>query len=264
MKSESGKNLIFAHRGASAEAMENTRTAFNRALTYAIDGIETDVQLSRDNVAVLWHDRCLNRIGLPDKHIDDFDYAQLKTMPFPQTDREGIMTLKTFFSDYRQRCRLLIEIKNRDWESVSRHEKKMQLTLELATPPDERIMVSSFNLPSLVYAYQLNPRVQLTYNLDDHHSARDVQQALYGNPFLSGFCLPITLLDPALVAMLRKAKKCIAVYTCNTEADIQKALQLGVDILISDVPDKALRLRNAMQNDTVACRTPHERPMNGE
>jgi hypothetical protein len=44
--------LIFAHRGANKEAAENTRTAFDRALEYAIDGIETDVQLSRrDEVA---------------------------------------------------------------------------------------------------------------------------------------------------------------------------------------------------------------------
>lgn len=244
IKPESGKCLIFAHRGASAEAMENTRAAFDRALAYAIDGIETDVQLSRDAVAVLWHDRYLNRIGFPDKRIDDFDYAQLKTLPFPQTGGEGIMTLKTFLDDYRRRCRLLIEIKNRDWEPVSRHEKKMQLTLALAAPPDECIMISSFNLPSLVYAHRLNPRAQLIYNLDDHHSARDVQQALNENPFLSGFCLPIALPDPALLALLRKQHKYVAVYTCNTEADIQKALRLGVDILISDVPDRAIRLRD--------------------
>lgn len=118
-----GRCLIFAHRGASAEAMENTRLAFDKALHYAIDGIETDIQLSRDEVAVLWHDRFLDKIGKPDKHIDDFDYVQLKTLNFPQTDSEGIMTFKTFLNDYRKRCRLLIEVKNRDWEPVSRHEK---------------------------------------------------------------------------------------------------------------------------------------------
>ncbi len=242
-----GMSLIFAHRGASTEAMENTRPAFDRALNYAIDGIETDVQLSRDDVAVLWHDCFLDRIDLPDKHIDNFDYAQLKTLHFPQTGSEGLMTLQAFLNDYRQRCRLLIEIKNRDGEPVSRHEKKMQLTLDLIASPDERIMVSSFNLQNLVYANQLNPRVQLVYNLDDHHSARDVQQTLTGNPFLSGFCLPIALLDQALADMLRAQSKYIAVYTCNTETDIRKALQLSVDILISDVPDKALQLRSTMQ-----------------
>ena len=114
------QSLIFAHRGANKEAAENTRSAFDRSLTYAIDGIETDVQLSRDEVAVLWHDRFLNKVGLPDKHIDDFDYAQLRAMNFaahfsPKAAPEGIMTLKEFLGAYRKRCRLLLEIKNREW-----------------------------------------------------------------------------------------------------------------------------------------------------
>jgi len=238
-----GKTLVFAHRGASSETMENTRSAFDRALNYAIDGIETDVQLSRDEVAVLWHDRYLDKIGLPDKHIDDFDYAQLKTMDFPQTGSEGIMTLGMFLNDYRQRCRLLIEIKNREWEPVARHNKKMQLTFDHVAPPDDGIMMSSFDLPGLVYANQLNAQAQLVYNLDDHHTAHDIQQTLTEQPFLYGHCLPIALIDRSLVDLLRANDKCIAVYTCNSDADIQKALDLGVDILISDLPDKALQMR---------------------
>ena len=233
--------------GPARQRRENTRPAFDRALHIAADGIETDVQLSCDNVTVLWHDRYLNKIGLPDMHIDDYDYAQLKTLDFPQTGSEGIMTLKTFLHDYRSRCRLLIEIKNRDWEPVSRHEMKMRQTCELIAAPDDHIMVSSFNLPSLDYVHQLNPHIQLVYNLDDHHTHRDVQNALSENPFLFGYCLPIALLDETLTELLRAHGKCIAAYTCNSDADIRKALQLGVDILISDVPDKALQLRSSMQ-----------------
>ena len=43
--------------------MENTREAFDKALHYAIDGIETDVQLTRDEIPVLWHDRFLDKSG---------------------------------------------------------------------------------------------------------------------------------------------------------------------------------------------------------
>jgi glycerophosphoryl diester phosphodiesterase len=119
------KTLIFAHRGANREAAENTRSAFDKALEYPIDGIETDVQLSRDEVAVLWHDRFLGKVGFPLKHIDDFDHAQLQAMNFAAhfssgAQPEGIMSLKEFLGAYRKRCRLLLEIKNRDWEQVSR------------------------------------------------------------------------------------------------------------------------------------------------
>ena len=78
------KAMIFAHRGANREAAENTRSAFDKALCLPIDGMETDVQLTRNEVAVLWHDRFLNKVGLPDKHVDDFDDAQLLALNFAE------------------------------------------------------------------------------------------------------------------------------------------------------------------------------------
>lgn len=239
--------LIFAHRGASTEAMENTRSAFDKALHYAIDGIETDVQLSRDEVTVLWHDPFLDRIGLAHKHIDDFDYAQLKKLNFPQTGNEGIMTLQSFLNNYRQRCRLLIEVKNHDWEPINRHEKKMQQTLDLlGHDTNNHIIVSSFNLPSLAYAHQHSPLFPLVYNLENHHTFLDIQQALSNHSFLFGFCLPIAKLDSRRVNLLRSQNKCIIVYTCNSDEEIHKALQLEVDILISDVPHNALQIRDTI------------------
>jgi glycerophosphoryl diester phosphodiesterase len=54
--------LIFAHRGASAEAPENTLAAFRRALALKVDGIELDVHLTRDGVPVVFHDLDLRRL----------------------------------------------------------------------------------------------------------------------------------------------------------------------------------------------------------
>lgn len=239
------KCQVFAHRGANREAMENTRSAFDKALRYAVDGIETDVQLSRDEVAVLWHDRFLNKIGLNDKHIDDFDYAQLKAMINPTSSDEGIMTLSGFLTDYRMRCRLLVEIKNRDWEPIARHQMKMRQTLDLIGENQNRhILISSFNLASLVYANRYRPDFPLIYNFENDQTIDDARSVLNAHRFLYGLCLPIAGTDPAIVGLLRDQGKCIGVYTCNSDAEIDQALQLGVDILISDVPDKALMLRD--------------------
>lgn len=243
---------IFAHRGANKEAAENTRTAFDRALIYAIDGMETDIQLSRDEVAVLWHDRFLNKLpGLADKHIDDFDYAQLRMMDFAGhfgagVQPEGIMSLQDYLAAYRKRCRLLLEIKNRDWEVRARHEIKVRQTLDMvgATSGDE-ILVSSFDLDSLVYAQQYRPGFPLVYNFEPYQTFADAERVLREQPFLHGLCLPIELLDDDFVGLLRGQGKSIAVYTCNSDEEINKALNLGVDILISDLPQKALQMRGA-------------------
>ena len=249
------KSLIFAHRGSNREAAENTRSAFDKALEYPIDGIETDVQLSRDEVAVLWHDRFLGKVGLPTRRIDDFDHAQLRAMNFTahfssDAKPEGIMSLKEFLDAYRKRCRLLLEIKNRDWELTSRHEIKVRQTLEMAktlntgAAQGDAIMVSSFNLASLVYARHCSPGFPLIYNFEADQTFADAQRVLAEQSFLHGLCLPIQSLDEAFVKLLRNHDKCVAVYTCNSETEINKALELGVDILISDVPQKALQMRD--------------------
>ena len=54
--------LVIAHRGASAEKPENTLAAFRRALALKVDAIELDVQVTRDGVAVVFHDESLRRL----------------------------------------------------------------------------------------------------------------------------------------------------------------------------------------------------------
>jgi glycerophosphoryl diester phosphodiesterase len=160
---------------------------------------------------------------------------------------EGIMSLKDFLAAYRARCRLLLEIKNRDWEEVARHEAKVRQTLELAgAAADEHILVSSFDLNSLVYAHGCAPDFPLVFNLEAEHGADFAHGALVAHPFLHGLCVHIDTLDEAMVGAVRETGKRIAVYTCNSDEEIGRALALGVDILISDVPQKVLQMRQSL------------------
>lgn len=243
------KSQIFAHRGVSREAAENTRAAFDSALKYPIDGMETDVQLSRDGVAVLWHDRFLGKLGLPAKRIDDFDYGELLGMSFVADHdgaRQQVMGLQDFLTAYRGRCRLLLEIKNRDGEDEARQKAKVGLTLDMAgKAQNDGILVSSFHLSSLVYAHQCAPDFPLVYNCEASQTVAEAERILKKHPYLYGLCLHKATLGQTMVDLLRSHQKHIAVYTCNSDAEIRRALDLGVDILISDVPPKALQLRDA-------------------
>ncbi|MFZ2524109.1 MAG: glycerophosphodiester phosphodiesterase, partial [Candidatus Ferrigenium altingense] len=149
---------------------------------------------------------------------------------------------------------------NRAWEQPARHEAKVRQTLELAgartscpqtsgqdarAPGNDRILVSSFDLNSLIYAHHCAPQFPLVLNLELEHGADFARSVLAEQPFLHGLCLPIESLDDAMVKLLRNLEKRIAVYTCNSDEEINRALALGVDILISDVPQKALQMRQA-------------------
>ena len=58
---ESNRCWVIAHRGAPRHYPDNTLAGFDRALRFPCDGIEFDVQLSRDGVPVVYHDRTLAR-----------------------------------------------------------------------------------------------------------------------------------------------------------------------------------------------------------
>jgi len=58
-----GRPLVIAHRGASAVAVENTRAAIERAVDLGVDGIEIDIRITGDGVAVLAHDPDLRRLA---------------------------------------------------------------------------------------------------------------------------------------------------------------------------------------------------------
>ncbi len=243
------RTMIYAHRGANKEAAENTRTAFDKALAHAIDGMETDIQISCDGVNVLWHDDDLAKLGMRDKRIDDFDHEQLRTMDFAAhfagAAREGVMSLQDFLSAYRVRCRLLLEIKNYPGEPADQQQRKVRQTLELAGAPEgDHVIASSFDLDSLIYAHHIAPQFPLVFNLEPEHDAAFAQRALLEQPFLRGLCVHISTLDEAMVGVVRERDKLIAVYTCNSDEQIGRALRLGVDVLISDLPQKALQTRD--------------------
>ena len=178
------ERLPRAMHGAIAE---NTRAAFNYALQYPIDGFETDVQLSLDEVPVLWHDWQLDKLGFPGKCIDDFNLAELKQMDFAGyckgAEPESVLSLKEFVGSYRGRCGLDIELKSRDGESRQRLESKiLKILAVIGLSAADNVFMSSYSLPGLIFAQQQAPDLPLYYLLSDHHTQTDIEQFLTNSP----------------------------------------------------------------------------------
>lgn len=234
--------LILAHRGANRAAYENTQVAFERARSMGVDGYETDIQLTKDEVAVLWHDRNLHKLGQAELCIDDLSYDELSALA--KQEDIAILSLAGFWQEFSNHQYLVLEVKNRSWEPVVRHQLKMQQTIGLASSVNfHKIWVSSFSLNSLIYAYEINSSCPLVYNLEPEQLPTEIIGVADQYSFLTGFCLPIESLSRELVHELKKRNKLLAVYTCNTTDEVQLALNLELDILISDVPDFALAVR---------------------
>ncbi|MCB2117044.1 MAG: glycerophosphodiester phosphodiesterase [Rhodobacteraceae bacterium] len=70
--------IAFAHRGGSLEVEENTIEAFAHAAGLGYSHVETDVQVTRDGVAVIFHDDTLERMTGEDVRVDALSWDELK------------------------------------------------------------------------------------------------------------------------------------------------------------------------------------------
>ena len=79
---------VWAHRGASAYAPENTLEAFLLAAEQGADGVELDVQLTKDGEMVVVHDEEIDRVSDGSGFVKDYTLAELKTLNFNKTHPE--------------------------------------------------------------------------------------------------------------------------------------------------------------------------------
>jgi glycerophosphoryl diester phosphodiesterase len=102
--------VIIAHRGASLEAPENTLAAFQRAMALKADGIELDVQITSDGIAVVFHDDSLRRLTGKAGRLTAKTWAELQTLRVLGSD-QGIPRLKDILVQTRGRIVVQIELK---------------------------------------------------------------------------------------------------------------------------------------------------------
>ena len=101
---------VFAHRGASGYAPENTLEAFELAVRMGADGVELDVHMTRDGELVVAHDEALSRVSNGLGFIRDKTVAELKRLRFNKTHPEypnaTIPTLREVYELDRKSTRL--------------------------------------------------------------------------------------------------------------------------------------------------------------
>jgi glycerophosphoryl diester phosphodiesterase len=233
-----------AHRGAPKEAPENTRSAFLRALTYSVDGIELDVQMSADGVPVLYHDRTLHRVGGGRRRIADLPLAQLRLLDWggwfhPDYTGEPLMTLDLLLAMLDRCPRWFIEIKSRPGERESGHACRLtEKVVAMISQPQysafqDRLYILSFDTEALVRAHRLAPHLRKVKNLAGNEAYANMGDTRH----LWAVDVPIEKLSPSIVQWARSRGLHIMGYTCNDSRQVAKATRLGVDAIISDRPD---------------------------
>lgn len=138
---------LVAHRGLAASFIENTLSAITAAAKAGAVCIEVDVQLSRDRVPVLFHDRDLKRLAGIDGPVSDLDCARLQTLQLHQDGRPGpqpIMLLSELvgFIDTHPGIRFFVELKRITLDAVGAGTMIPVITNTLARVLDRCVFIS--------------------------------------------------------------------------------------------------------------------------
>lgn len=241
--------LVIAHRGGAKEATENTIGAFERAIRIGADGIETDLRLTRDGVAVVYHDEKFGRVeGLPEaqrsRPVAEMTYAEMSQQSLvpvgEDTGGSRVPTLSDLLADVRSGL-LNIELKrgpnfdelvNKTIAALKDFRRLDRIVLE---PPD---LKTADKLRSA-----LGPRLKLQINPGGDGDApyeTALERALKFKPH--SISVSYKKLSWEIVDLAHKAGVEVWVYTVDSP-DIARAMTLlGVDAIKTDSPTMLLGL----------------------
>lgn len=239
------KTKIWAHRGASGYAPENTLEAFELAIHQNADGIELDIQLTKDGELVVAHDEKIDRVTGKTGWIKNYTLKELKQFRFNRTHPEFtnacIPTLKEVY-ELMQPTNLTVnvELKTSICFYPGIEEKALKLAKDMQM--EERIIYSSFNHYTLKTLKELDSSVRTGLLYEDGW----INVPAYGNNIGVNALHPATYLlqYPDFLKDCKKYNLSLHVWTVNTKEHMEKLIKLGVDAIITDFPDIARKISN--------------------
>lgn len=246
---DSKKIKVWAHRGASGYAPENTLDAFRKAIEMKADGIELDVHLTKDGEVVVIHDEVLDRVSDGTGRVQDFTYNELKKFNFnklhPEYKEEEIPTLEEVYQLIKPTdLTINVEMKTGNTFYPGLEDKVLELTKKYDVM--DRIIVSSFNHYTIRSMKEKCPELKTgalyadgIINAVDY--VADVARADALHPGWTKIFYPNYLED------CRRRNILVHVWTINNEKDMRRCCEMGLDAIITNYPDVARKVVDEYQ-----------------
>ena len=231
---------IFAHRGASGYAPENTLTAIKKAIEMKADGVEIDIQLTKDGKIVVIHDWKVDRTTTGRGFVYELDFGYIRSLDAGQWYTkdfigEVVPTLEEVLDILPKDMILNIEIK----DTARKHsniEEKMLEVLKKYPEKFDNVIVSSFHHDKIKKLQKLEPKLKLALLTDSEFI--EIEKYLSTNVLNSYSYHPeINLISKKDIEILHKNGIKVFVWTVNKEEDLDYLVKLGVDGVITNYPD---------------------------
>ena len=234
-----GRPRVWAHRGDSAHAPENTMLAFDKARAAGADGIELDVRFDGDGNVVVFHDSLLDRLTGQPGRIEQTSAAQRAQL---RVGGEPVPLLAEVLAD----CELEIDVEIKAVK-VGRMAALAAATARVIRDSGraDQILVSSFDPVALLQLHGHLPDVALAYLFHDEQPL-PLRRGWVGNWIGASVLHPQhTLCTPARVKAWHTAGLPINAWTIDDRAELERLAALGVDGVFCNDPAHAIAVLSA-------------------
>lgn len=239
--------LIFAHRGSKGTHPENTLAAFKEAVRVKADGIELDIQLSKDEELVVIHDGDVKRTTNGEGLVKDLTLKELKALDagswFDKAYSEETIPLfkevLALLEKEKYTGILNIEIKTDEYDYMGIESKILETLKEFDLSCD--ILFSSFNTKTMERVMALDTTTPKAVIMD-----RSERKINFGKEQTA-----IEGIHPSIKwikenkEIAREFPKAVRPWTANTKEDMSLCFELGLAAFHTDFPERAM-----MEKDT--------------
>ena len=233
---------LFAHRGASHYAPENTLAAFEIAIKQQADAIELDVKMTADGHVVVIHDQTLDRTTDGTGNVADMELAQIKELDAgihydDQFMGEKVPTLEEVLIQMDKRIPINIELTN--YASLFNNLPEEVATIVRECSMEDFILFSSFNPIALLKIKKLLPEVPVGLLCLPGKNGSIPRSHLVNRLSHEAIHPEYRDISSRLIHAAHKHNKRVHAYTVNHVSDIQNMFDIGVDGIFTDNPSLA-------------------------
>jgi len=237
--------VVFAHRGASAHAPENTLAAFELAARLGAPAVELDAKLSADGQVIVMHDQTVDRTTNGHGDARQLTLAQLKTLDAgskfsPRFAGEPIPTLNEVFEAVGKRLLINVELSNYASTSDALVMKVVDLVRRHGL--EEWVLFSSFHPLNLWRAHRLIPAVSRGFLLQPGKTDSllfGLVEPLLAPDYIHPYMADVT---QSYIRERHQLKRGVNVWTVNDPVEMRRLFALGIDGIFTDDPMLALEV----------------------
>lgn len=235
--------INYAHRGASEYAPENTMSSFRKGVELGANGIELDLQKTKDNKIVIFHDDYIDNKSNGKGRIKDYTYDDLYKLDFGswfdnRFNGEHIVLFEDFAKEFlNKNLTFAIELKVKDIEKE---------TLEIINKykKHDNIYVASFLYEALRNMRNIDDKIKLSWLITEKIGKENIDKLLKING--NQICPKACFVTEEGIELAKQNNLGVRLWGVNNEEIMEKVYKLNIEGMTVNFPDKLIKL---LKND---------------